>query len=61
MNQKVKQESFYFHFAEDLHQRESHWDVRLINQAESVDDLRRREFYWQNELDTFQPNGLYEG
>ena len=26
----------------------------------SVDDVRRRESYWQHELDTFQPNGLNE-
>ena len=27
---------------------------------QSVDDLRRRESFWQYELDTFQPNGLNE-
>ena len=26
----------------------------------SVDDVRRRESFWQHELDTFQPNGLNE-
>ena len=39
------------------------WVIRkntLIDQAESADDLRRRESFWQYELDTFQPNGLNE-
>ena len=35
----------------------SDWEVTLIEQAESVDDLKRREFFWQYELNTFQPNG----
>ena len=33
---------------------------KLIDQGVSVDDDRRRESYWQNELDKFQPNGLNE-
>ena len=36
----------------------SHWEIALIDQTESVDDLRRRESFWQSKLDTFQPNGL---
>ena len=57
---KAKQELFHAHFAEGLHQGESDWKVRLIVQGVSVDDVRRRESYWQHELDTFQPNGLNE-
>ena len=52
--------SFHAHFAKDLHQGESNWEVRLIDQRVSVDDARRREYYWKHELDTFQPNGLNE-
>ena len=59
-NKKVKQESFHAHFTEVLHQGEIDWEVRLIDQGFSVDDVRRRESYWQHELDTFQPNGLNE-
>ena len=44
-NKKVKQESCHDHFAEDPHQRESNWEVKLIDQGVSVDDLRRRESY----------------
>ena len=59
-NKKVKQESFHAHFTEGLHQGESDWGVRLIDQRFSVDDVRRRKSYWQHERDTFQPNGLNE-
>ena len=38
----------------------SDWESTLIDQTESVDKLRRRESFWQYELDTFQPNGLNE-
>ena len=36
------------------------WEITLIDQVESVDDLRRRESFWQYELDIFQTNGLNE-
>ena len=39
-NKKVKQESFHDHFAEGLHQGESDWEVRLIDQGVSADDVR---------------------
>ena len=45
---------------EGLHQGESDWEVRLIGQGVSVDDVRQRESYWQHKLDTFQSNGLNE-
>ena len=38
----------------------SDWEIALIDQAQSVNDLKRRESFWQHELDTFQPNGLNE-
>ena len=30
----------------------SDWEITLIDQTESVDDLGRRESFWQYELDT---------
>ena len=59
-NKEVKQESLDAHFVEGLPQGESDWEVRLIDQGVSIDDVKRRESYWQYELDTFQPNGLNE-
>ena len=39
----------------------SDWEIILIDQAESVDNPRRTESFWQYELDTFQANGLNVG
>ena len=56
----VKQAQFHAHFEDDKHHGMSDWEITLIDQTESVGDLRRRESFWQYELDTFQPNGLNE-
>ena len=34
--------------------------MRLIDQTDSVENLKKRESFWQHELDVFQPNGLNE-
>ena len=57
-NKKVKQESFHAYFTEGLRKGESNRQLRLMDQAVGVDDLRRRESYWQHTLDIFQPDGL---
>ena len=57
---KVKQDSFNTHFTEVNHNGEDDWEVRLINPTDNVEDLRKRESFWQHELDTFQPDGLNE-
>ena len=59
-NKNVKQESFQAHFALFIHQGESDWEVRLIHQVVSVNDVIWGESYWQHKLETFQPNGLNE-
>ena len=59
-SKKVKEESFHAYFEKDLHEREGDWEIRWIDQVVSVDDLRQRESYWQQELDTFQTNELNE-
>ena len=59
-NMKVKQESFQAHFADGVHSGEGDWEKRLIDQSDSTEDIRKRESFWQHELDTFQPNGLNE-
>ena len=55
-NKKVKQESFHAHFVEGLHRGESDWEVRIIYHGVSVDDVRRRESYWQHKLDLNELN-----
>ena len=39
------------HLDTTVHNRPS--TLSLIDQAESVDDIRRRDSFWQYELDTF--------
>ena len=34
--------------------------MRLIGQTDNIEDLRKKESFWQRELETFQPNGLNE-
>ena len=57
---KVERESSHAHFADGVHSGKGDCEVRLIDQSDSTEDLRRRESFWQHELDTFQPNGLNE-
>ena len=59
-NKKVLQESFHSHFEQLQHKGEEEWEIRLIDQAETVEDLRKRESFWQHELKTFQPHCLNE-
>ena len=59
-NMKVKQESFHAHVADGVRSGEGDWEVRLINQSDSTEDLRKGESFWQHEFNTFQPNGLNE-
>ena len=42
---KVKQESFHAYFAEVNHNGEDDWEVRLIDQTDNVEDLRKRESF----------------
>ena len=46
----IKQVSFHAHFEDDKHYRISDWEITLDDQTDSVDDLRRRESFWQYEL-----------
>ena len=52
---KVKQELLKVHFAEVNHNSEDDWEVKLIDQTNNIDELRKRESFC---LDTFQSNGL---
>ena len=56
----MKQESFSAHFSEANHDGDEDWEVRLIQQTDIVEDLRKWESFWQHELETFHSNGLNE-
>lgn len=56
----VPQESLHRHFDQSDHHRMEDWEFILIDQAESLESVRRKEDFWQNMLDTFVPKGLNE-
>ena len=57
---QVKQESCKAHFAKVNHNGEGDWEVRLIDYTNNVEELRKIEYFWQDELNTFHPNALME-
>ena len=54
----LKQELFIAHFAEASHNVGNDLKVRLINQTDNIEERRKTEHFWQDELDTFQSNEL---
>ena len=44
-NNKVKPDLFHAHFAEGVYKGESPWEVRSIDEAEGIDNLRWKESY----------------
>ena len=54
------QVSFHAHFNLPGHNGKEDWEVTLIDQGETFESIRRKEYFWQFELNTFSPNGLNE-
>ena len=44
--------SLHAHFEDDKHGI-SDWEITFTDQADSLDNLRRRESFWQHELNIF--------
>ena len=59
-NNKVEQRIFHQHFCEEGHIGEEDWLVQIIDQADSLPTLRKKEMFWKNRFNTFYPNGLNE-
>ena len=57
---RAPQESFHAHFNLPDHNGKEDWEVTLIDQGETLESVRRKESFWQFELNTFIPNGLNE-
>ena len=49
LNKSVPQESFHAHFKEQSHNGMNDWQCTIIDKAENLEQLRRREAFWLNE------------
>ena len=56
----VPQFSFHAHFNQEGHNGINDWLFTFIDQARDVNALRRKECFWQHNLNKFCPNGLNE-
>ena len=51
---------FFNHFFEDGHNGSFRVGIKIIDGADDVFSLRRKELFWQYRLQTFSPKGLNE-
>jgi len=51
---------FHSHFGQPNHNGMEDWEFTLIDQSQDLASLRKREYFWQNKLQTFLPLGLNE-
>ena len=56
----VPQTSFFSHFFDEQHGGNFSITIKIIDKAEDVFSLRRKELFWQYKLGTFAPAGLNE-
>ena len=54
------QKQFHRQFKSEGHNEVEDWKITIIDRAENVSELRRRESYWQHRLDKFISNWLNE-
>ena len=54
----VYEEQFHRHCNCEGHNGMEDWKITIIDRAENVLELKRRESYWQHSLDKFIPDGL---
>ena len=52
--------SFFSHFFDEQHGGNFSITIKIIDKAEDVFSLRRKELFWQYKLGTFAPAGLNE-
>ena len=55
---ELKQKLFHEHYCSDGHEGIANWCVALINQVEDKKELRKKDLYWINKLNTWAPVGL---
>ena len=58
--QALKQKRFHEHYCSNRHNGTEDWVITLIDSADTLKELRRKEFYWMYRLKTYSPYGLNE-
>ena len=58
--QAPKQKRFHEHYCSDRHNGIEGWVINLIDTAETLKELRRKELYWMYRLKPYVPYGLNE-
>ena len=56
----ISHANLFEHFCSDDHKEMEDWSFLLIDQSDSLERLRQREFFWQHKLNCFIPHGLNE-
>ena len=58
--QALKQKHFHEHYCSDKHNGIEDWIITLIDSANTLTELRKKELYWMYKLKTYAPYGLDE-
>ena len=53
--QALKQKRFHEHYCSDRHHGIENWVITLIDSADTLKELRRKELYWLYRLKTYAP------
>ena len=58
--QALKQKRFHGHYCTESHTGIEDWVITLIDRADTLKELRKKELYWMYKLKTYAPYGLNE-
>ena len=56
--QTLKQKLFYEHYCSDTHNGMEDWFITLIDSANTLIEVRRKELCWMHKLKTYAPYSL---
>ena len=56
----LKQKRFHKHYYSDRHNGIQDWVITLIDSADTLTELRKKELYWMYKLKAYAPYGLNE-
>ena len=58
--QALKQKRFHEHYCSDRHNDIQDWVITLIDIADTLKELKKKELHWMYKLKTYPPYGLNE-